>query len=50
MICECKQFDKNVKKINDIIIFASTHRIKYDGDIFKYCPWCGKELYYKKEK
>ena len=42
--CSCKEWKVNMKKIDDIFIMAHHRGIKYDGAVFEYCPWCGKEL------
>lgn len=46
MTCTCKDWQENIRKINDPIeLNAIRSGTKgYDGVFFKYCPWCGKEL------
>ncbi len=42
--CDCDTWLKNIDKINSLFVLAWTHGIKYDGDKFEWCPWCGKPL------
>jgi len=44
-IFECPGWEKSYKQIiNGQIYLDSVKNIKYTGDKFKYCPWCGKEI------
>ena len=44
VICNCEGWKKSANQIFEAQIFASTHEIKYTGNIWKYCPWCSKPL------
>ena len=41
---DCEKWKIGKKNLDDIIVFAYTHRFKYIGGAFSYCPWCGKKL------
>lgn len=45
--CDCGQYRKSIKRLDDCIELSMIHGLGYDGAFFKYCPWCGKELYDK---
>lgn len=50
-ILRCAGWERSAKQIFDAQkIIAANHRIEYTGDIFKYCPWCGKEIFWTKTK
>ena len=44
--CDCVEWRKNFQQIKEIMLFCQnqTAAPKYAGDIFRYCPWCGKKL------
>lgn len=45
--CECPEWAPNIEKVNGPIIeksFRSGFTWQYDGEKFRYCPWCGKAL------
>lgn len=42
--CTCKEWEIGSRQINGFIAFGHTHRMKYTGGEFKFCPWCGKKL------
>ena len=42
--CSCDRWKRNIDKHANVFILAYKHGIKYDGEEFEYCPWCGKEL------
>ena len=44
MDCTCKGWKENLPKIDNIIVSAHIHGVKYNGKKFVYCPWCGKKL------
>lgn len=46
-ICDCEDFEKNMKEINACCDISWNHGLGLSEDfvIFKYCPWCGKELF-----
>ena len=44
LMCDCRGWYDNMGLINEIFVFAHTHNIHYKGDVFVYCPWCGKLL------
>ena len=45
MTCTCKDWKPEVDKINGYITMSVIHGMnQYDGKLFVYCPWCGKEL------
>lgn len=43
-VCNCPSWKKNIERIDGIFVFAWIHGIKYEGETFEYCPWCGKQL------
>ncbi len=43
--CECDDWAVNIEVLNMGVIMNHIHGGNgYTGKIFKYCPWCGKEL------
>ena len=48
MNCKCKDWEDNIDKLNapNTLSFARnpTSYRGYMGVIFKYCPWCSREL------
>lgn len=46
LACTCDGWKVNEPKVNGPIILQSIRagRDLYDGDPFRFCPWCGKEL------
>ncbi len=42
--CTCNAWVANIPKIDGICGLAANHRMPYDGELFNFCPWCGKEL------
>jgi hypothetical protein len=46
--CACVDWLPNIAKVNAPIITAVARNPltapHYDGLVFKFCPWCGKEL------
>lgn len=52
MTCTCKDWEPNIKIINEYIMMNALHSYGnpkgYSGKVIKYCPWCGKKL--RKEK
>ena len=47
--CNCADWEKEIKTITDLIVFASIHGIYHTGKHFKFCPWCGRPLLNEKE-
>jgi hypothetical protein len=47
--CTCEEWEKGMASLNTILTLSSiTGRQKYTGTPFKYCPWCRRELIWKK--
>jgi len=50
--CSCPDWKPNMEKLNAPNLFLHARNSEtykgYEGKIFIYCPWCGKEL--KEEK
>ena len=45
MECSCKGWKKSAEQIFSLQATAAIARdIKYTGDHFKFCPWCGASL------
>lgn len=45
MQCICSDWKDNIDKLNSGTLFMAMRGYgQYDGKVFKYCPWCGKEL------
>lgn len=42
-VLRCKGWEKNSPKITAAQEMAANHGMEYDGDVYKFCPWCGKE-------
>jgi hypothetical protein len=42
--CDCQDWKKWVEADTGVWMFAYTHGIKYDGPLYKFCPFCGKTL------
>ena len=49
--CDCKDWEEGRSQLINQAVFCHTHSAgpKYDGPIWKHCPWCGKKLKYKEE-
>jgi hypothetical protein len=33
-----------MEELNKCTTIADVHGFEYEGDLFEYCPWCGKKL------
>ncbi len=44
MECDCENYIKSMKELDSAQAIAWVHGWRYNGEFFKYCPWCGKEL------
>lgn len=42
--CVCNSWNENMPNITSFFILGQTHGMKYNGETFNYCPWCGKSL------
>jgi hypothetical protein len=42
--CNCIGWQTNIKKLDGIETLANVHGFAYDGEQFKFCPWCGLAL------
>lgn len=42
--CTCREWKQSWPQIHCAQVLASIHGDEYTGTIFKYCPWCGKEM------
>ncbi len=42
--CDCDGFTKSMDQIIGAQELAWIHGWRYTGDIFSFCPWCGKEF------
>ena len=40
----CKDFEKNMKCLDTCTTSAFIHNTPYEGEYFRYCPWCGMRL------
>lgn len=40
----CEEWIKNSEKVDGCIIMSAIHGQPYEGEKFKYCPWCGALL------
>lgn len=43
MPCDCKDWKLSMPKIEAAQMLASIHNDPYTGEVFRYCPWCGKK-------
>ena len=44
----CSDWKPNIEKVNAPLMLAAArnpHHKQYDGKPFRFCPWCGQELY-----
>ena len=51
-VCFCPEWGPNMKKLNGIVVTAAIRTNAphyYDGKVFSFCPWCGRELMIKPE-
>jgi len=50
--CKCKDWKENISILNSGIYMNFAHGFNEKGlkKVFKYCPWCGKELKKGEEK
>lgn len=45
VVCECPDWAPSVDILNGAFVMSSIHGGGgYTGKLFKFCPWCGKEL------
>ena len=42
--CTCQLWADTIKKINASIDIARIHGLDYNGEPFRFCPWCGRDL------
>lgn len=42
--CECNEWRRSILALNHGLSMASARGYQYCGALFKFCPWCGKEL------
>lgn len=47
-VLRCKGWENSMKQILVAQEIAENHGMKYTGDAFKWCPWCGKERTWEK--
>ena len=49
LACDCPAWEPNIIKVNAPLLLEQARnpgRSKgYDGEQFRYCPWCGSRLY-----
>jgi hypothetical protein len=48
MNCACLDWKRNIDKLNAPILLQTARSggsYQYDGEQFRFCPWCGCELY-----
>jgi hypothetical protein len=43
-ICNCRDWDLNIKKLDGALEWAIIHGYNYDAKFFSHCPWCGFAL------
>lgn len=42
MKCNCEMWKDNYPMLENITMISSIHGVKWTGEFFKFCPWCGK--------
>lgn len=42
--CDCPDWEASANQIFNAQSIHSANGIKYTGEVFKFCPWCGKVL------
>jgi len=40
--CDCVGWQVSMRHIVAAQLLAANHRMPYTGNVFEYCPWCGK--------
>lgn len=47
-MCSCKDWGIGNPQVNGAFVNSVLHHgVEFKGETFKYCPWCGKSLYFK---
>jgi hypothetical protein len=44
MPCECQDWKVGEPQLRSFTTLAWTHGMKYTGEKFRWCPWCGRNL------
>ena len=47
--CDCKKWKENIVFVNSCVMNSTIHNNPYTGEMFGFCPWCGKELVNRKD-
>jgi len=42
--CDCAEWAKSMPQIRAATVLAWNHGVEYNGEQFRYCPWCGASL------
>jgi len=43
--CECSDWEKNIESVVSAMVHMNIfHDIKYNGEVMRYCPWCGQQI------
>jgi len=43
-ICTCEKYKNNIGYLDNTVVSAWIHGQNYLGEVFEYCPWCGKKM------
>ena len=44
VVCDCADWKKGIEELKKCIVISTKHGEKYEGGLFRWCPWCGKKL------
>lgn len=42
--CACSDWENNIQHLESLLLLAMTHGREYQGEFFRFCPWCGQPL------
>ena len=45
--CDCERWEKSFPQIQSAQLMAFYHGIVYSGEVFEFCPWCGRKTHRK---
>lgn len=47
--CGCEGWKQSAAQIESAQLLSALHGMPYEGDEFRYCPWCAKRLEVKEK-
>ena len=42
--CDCDDWKRGMPEIEAAQFLATNHGSPYTGEVFRFCPWCGRRL------